>query len=64
MGVMIGYDSASDRHIGVAPGARWISAATIDLLGASIIDAFEWAADPDGDPNSIDDVPDVINHSW
>jgi len=36
----------------------------IDIQGASIIDAFEWAADPDGDPNSIDDVPDVINHSW
>jgi hypothetical protein len=64
MGIMVGYDSTLDSYIGVAPGARWISAATINLWGASIIDAFEWAVDPDGDPNSIDDVPDVINHSW
>ena len=64
MGIMVGYDSAADYYCGVAPGARWISAATINLWGASIIDAFEWAADPDGDPNSLDDVPDVINHSW
>jgi len=64
MGIMVGYDSTIDRYVGVAPGARWISAATINLWGASIIDAFEWAADPDGDPNSLDDVPDVINHSW
>ncbi len=64
MGIMVGYDSTTDEYIGVAPGAKWISAATINLWGASIIDAFEWAADPDGDPNSLDDVPDVINHSW
>jgi len=64
MGIIVGYDSTTDHYYGVAPGARWISAATINLWGASIIDAFEWAADPDGDPNSLDDVPDVINHSW
>jgi len=64
MGILVGYDSGQDRHFGVAPGAEWISAAVIDILGASIIDAFEWAANPDGDPNTIDDVPDVINHSW
>lgn len=67
MGIMVGacdtlqYDRDS---IGVAPGAKWISAAVISLIGASVIDAFEWAADPDGDPNTISDVPDVINHSW
>ncbi|UCD93357.1 MAG: S8 family serine peptidase, partial [Candidatus Zixiibacteriota bacterium] len=67
MGIMVGQDDSaqlSKDYIGVAPGARWISAAVINILGASIIDAFEWAADPDGDPNTIDDVPDVINHSW
>lgn len=64
MGLMVGQKPEADTTIGVAPGAKWISAAVINIFGASIIDAFEWAADPDGDPNTIDDVPDVINHSW
>ena len=64
MGIMVGRDTASGDTVGVAPGAKWISAAVIDIPGASIVDAFEWAADPDRDPNTIADVPDVINHSW
>jgi subtilisin family serine protease len=64
MGIMVGRDTLSGDTVGVAPGARWISAAVIDIPGASIVDAFEWAADPDRDPNTISDVPDVINHSW
>ena len=44
----------------MALDAKWISAGVIDIYGASIIDAFEWAADPDGDPNTIADLPDVI----
>jgi len=64
MGTMVGIDNATGDTIGVAPEAQWISAGVIDVPGASIIDAFEWAADPDGDPNTISDVPDVINHSW
>lgn len=62
MGIMVGHNNGDT--IGVAPDARWISAAVIDIPGASIVDAFAWAADPDGDPNTISDVPDVINHSW
>ncbi len=62
MGIMVGHSSTDT--IGVAPGAKWISAAVIDIAGTSIIDAFEWAADPDGDPNTISDMPDVINNSW
>ncbi|MCP4709886.1 MAG: S8 family serine peptidase, partial [Planctomycetes bacterium] len=64
MGTMVGHDDNTGDTIGVAPGAKWISAAVINLPYPSIIDAFEWAADPDGDPNTFDDVPDVINHSW
>jgi subtilisin family serine protease len=64
MGLMVGHDDATGDTVGVAPGATWISAAVIDIRGTTIIDAFEWAADPDGDPNSVDDLPDVINHSW
>jgi len=57
--------------IGVAPGAEWISAGVIDQPGRSlsmtisdIIEAFQWALDPDGDPTTTDDVPDVILNSW
>jgi len=64
MGSIVGCDPSTGDTTGVAPDAQWISAAVIDITGTSIIDAFEWAADPDGDPNSLDDVPDVINHSW
>jgi len=64
MGIMVGADPETYDTVGVAPGAKWISAAVIDIPGASILDAFEWAADPDGDPNTVSDVPDVINHSW
>ncbi len=64
MGILCGHDDAAGDTVGVALDAKWISAAVIDILGAPILDAFEWAADPDGDPNTIADVPDVINHSW
>lgn len=64
MGIMVGADPATSDTVGVAPGAKWISAAVIDIFGASILDAFEWASDPDGNPNTVSDVPDVINHSW
>ncbi len=62
MGILVGSSGADT--VGVAINAKWISAAVVDIFGASYIDAFEWAANPDGDPNSVGDVPDVINHSW
>ncbi len=68
MGIMTGR-TESDTF-GVAYAAQWISAAVIDR-GASIsqtiadiLSAFQWAADPDGNPETSDDVPDVINNSW
>jgi bacillopeptidase F len=68
MGIMVGI--SQNDTVGVAFGAHWISAAVIDQ-GASlsqtisdILSAFEWAIDPDGNPETIDDVPDVINNSW
>jgi len=64
MGIMVGHDAANDYTVGVAPGARWISACVIDVGSTVILRAFEWAADPDGNPNTVRDVPDVINHSW
>jgi len=64
MGILVGHNDATGNTIGLAPDAKWISAALIGIEGVSLLDAFEWAANPDGDPNSMDDVPDVINHSW
>ena len=68
MGIMAGI-SETDT-IGVAFGAQWISAAVIDRglslsqTIAGILSAFQWAVDPDGNPQTLDDVPDVINNSW
>ncbi len=68
MGVMIGSDGADT--IGVAPSAQWITAGVVDQgksLDATlsdIIQAFQWTLDPDGDPTTTDDVPDVILNSW
>jgi hypothetical protein len=76
LGIICGLDTARAINgtdttifvdtIGVAPEAEWISAAVIDVgaNGSGILDAFEWAADPDGNPNTIEDVPDVVNNSW
>ncbi len=68
MGIMVG--STPQDSFGVAPDADWISAAVIDqgqTLNRTISDilaAFQWAVDPDGDPSTDSDVPDVILNSW
>jgi hypothetical protein len=68
MGIMLGRDGADT--IGVAFNADWISASVIDRgqslskTISDIIGAFQWAADPDGNPNTVDDVPDVVCNSW
>jgi subtilisin family serine protease len=64
MGIIVAHNNATGDTIGVAPGAQWISAGVIDIDGADVFDAFEWAADPDGNPNTIADVPDVVSNSW
>ncbi|MEA1996338.1 MAG: S8 family serine peptidase, partial [Gemmatimonadota bacterium] len=71
MGIML----AGERSLGVAYDAQWIGAKVFDNKnltddGASstkdsyLISAFQWAADPDGNPETVVDVPDVINNSW
>lgn len=64
MGVMVGKSDATGDTIGVAFGAQWISAMVVDVPGANYLQAFQWAADPDGNPNTIADVPDVLSNSW
>jgi len=68
MGTVCGGEPGD--QIGVAPGALWISAGAIDRGGgipqtvADAIASFEWMIDPDGDPETNWDVPDVCSNSW
>jgi len=68
MGIMVG--STATDTIGVAPGAEWMGAAVIDQgqtlsnTISDILSAFEWVVDPDGNPETVDDMPDVILNSW
>lgn len=67
MGTITGQ--APDDTIGVAPGALWIASNTINQGAGSefdndVIQSLEWFADPDGNPETTDDVPRVIQNSW
>ncbi|HUV31048.1 MAG TPA: S8 family serine peptidase [Acidobacteriota bacterium] len=68
MGIIVGSTVADT--FGVAPGAEWITAGVVDQgrsLSATvsdIIQAFQWALNPDGDEGTTNDVPDVILNSW
>ncbi len=64
MGTICGRSTAGSDTIGVAIDAQWIAARAVDVSGGNIAASFQWAADPDGDPNTIDDVPDAISNSW
>jgi len=68
-GIAVGMNSPDT--LGVAWGAQWIAAyvvrvGTLDLtdFADQIISAYQWAINPDGNPNTLNDVPDVINNSW
>ncbi|MEL6650759.1 MAG: S8 family serine peptidase, partial [Bacteroidota bacterium] len=71
-GTVVGIDPAMQDTIGVAPGGVWMASPAVGTSNgstctaplASVIGAFQWSLDPDGDPNTIDDMPDVINNSW
>ncbi len=65
-GTMMGLDRTQNDTVGVAFNAQWIAAATISN-GIGTVDqvaAFEWSLDPDSNPDTVDDIPDVINNSW
>jgi bacillopeptidase F len=70
MGIVCGRDSQTGDTIGVAIGAQWIGATMIgryddiDDITAHALEALQWTADPDGDPSTVWDVPDVNNGSW
>ncbi len=71
MGIMVG----GERTLGVAYDAQWIGAKIFDNRNLTedgqsttkdswMIAAFQWALDPDGNPETVVDVPDVINNSY
>lgn len=69
MGTICGLGAATADTIGVAWEALWIADNSIDQGVGSEFDndaigAFQWFADPDGNPSTMDDVPDVVNNSW
>jgi bacillopeptidase F len=69
MGTLCGLGAATGDTIGVAWQAEWIADNAINQNTGSafdndVLDAFQWFADPDGDPNTIDDVPDIVQNSW
>lgn len=69
MGTITGLGAETGDTVGVAWGAEWIACNAVGQgagggFDNDIIDAFQWLADPDGDPSTIDDVPDVVQNSW
>lgn len=64
-GTMMGLDRLTNDTIGVAFNAQWIGSASLCGFGAfGLTGSLQWALNPDGNPSTIDDRPDVINNSW
>lgn len=70
VGTILGLAPETADTIGVAPGAYFISS---DPVVSNLADvkpltdfmlAYQWSLNPDGDLNTWNDVPDVINNSW
>lgn len=69
MGTLTGLGAATGDTIGVAWQAEWITDNAINQnvgteFDNDVLDAFQWIADPDSNPNTVDDVPDVCQNSW
>ncbi|MFZ1946080.1 MAG: S8 family serine peptidase [bacterium] len=69
MGTMCGANHSTGDTVGVAFAARWIADNAINqgvgtAFDNDVLDAFQWFADPDANPGTTDDVPDVVQNSW
>jgi bacillopeptidase F len=56
---------------GVAPDAQWVAANGFEGFGGNtytrlsvLLQSMQWVVDPDGDPSTVTDIPDVLNNSW
>jgi len=69
-GTTCGLNRLTNDTIGVAHNAKWLAAPLANLTGAcdearfSQIQNYQWAMNPDGDINTINDMPDAINNSF
>ena len=64
LGIMVAHPPGGDP-LGIAYEAKWIAAGVLIHPDFQLtLECYEWAIDPDGDPTTIADVPDVINNSW
>ncbi len=69
-GTVLGLDPATNDTIGVAYNSYWIASDPVATSESEYLDPayfmtlFEWTLDPDGNPETTDDVPRVINNSW
>ncbi|HOK38524.1 MAG: S8 family serine peptidase [Bacteroidales bacterium] len=69
-GTVLGLDRNNNDTIGVAFNAKWIASDPVassddELLSpVDFMEVFQWVLDPDGNPETTDDVPRVINNSW
>ncbi len=55
--------------VGMAPGGQWIADNAINQgvgsgFDADVREAYTWAADPDGNPATVYDMPDACQNSW
>jgi len=69
MGTMCGAGHGTGDTVGVAFEAQWIADNSINQgvspeFDNDVLGAFQWFADPDGNPGTTDDVPDVVQNSW
>lgn len=63
MGLMTGGEAS----FGVAFDATWIAGDAFEGgegFVSQAVTLFEWLSDPDGDPSTTSDVPDVVNNSY
>ena len=73
-GTAVGLNRTNNDTIGVAPNAWWMASPGIRPQGSDEpcngvggphpVSVFQWAMDPDNNPATINDRPDVINNSW
>ena len=70
LGTIAGLVESTNDTIGVAFGSYWIAndfvTSTVQALPpiVNMIEAFQWALNPDNDTSTTEDIPDVINNSW
>lgn len=63
----MGLLTGGERSFGVAFEATWIAGDVFEDdegFVSNALKTFEWLADPDGDPATLSDVPDVISNSY